>query len=99
MVHAPSRNVEVLQTSVPEAMVHADLNETYFGTPVDTENFRLRALVRLGHIESAAALVEQISGSQIPMVIDADALNIWPRTDIFFFHSQRFHTDPASGRV
>ncbi len=77
-VHAPSRNVEVLQTSVPEAMVHADLNETYFGTPVDTEKFQAAGIgPGLGkHIESAAALVEQISGCQIPMVIDADALNI-----------------------
>lgn len=77
-VHTPKRNYEIMQMSVPEAVMHIDHEETYFSEPVDTSDFDALGIgPGLGlHENSAIALIAQIRGAQCPVVADADALNI-----------------------
>lgn len=78
IVHTPKRNCNILQTSIPEAVLQIDKEETIFSEPVDTEDYEAVAMgPGLGQNEtSAIALIAQIRRTQCPMVIDADALNI-----------------------
>ena len=77
-VHAPICNNDILQTSVPEAMVEQDASETCFAVPTDTDDYQAvgigPGLGKAGDTE--AALLEQIESCQTPMVVDADALNL-----------------------
>lgn len=77
-VHTPKRNYDIMQISVPEAILQMDHEETYFSQPVDTEDFDAVGIgPGLGQQEnSAIALIAQIRRAQCPIVIDADALNI-----------------------
>ena len=77
-VHTPRRNVYILQTSVPEALVHTDREETLFSEAVPTENFQAVAIgPGLGTSEQTAiAMIAQLRRAQCPVVADADALNI-----------------------
>lgn len=43
-VHTPVRNHDIVQTSVPEAMVQNDVHELYFAEPVDLDNFQALAI-------------------------------------------------------
>lgn len=76
--HVPAQNRNILQTSVPEAIIESDLSETHFRTLTDTEEYQAVAIgPGLGrHVETEAILLQQIESCQTPMVIDADALNI-----------------------
>ena len=78
IVHTPKRNCNILQTSVPEAVLQIDKEETIFSEPVNTEDYEAVAMgPGLGQNEtSAIALIAQIRRTQCPMVLDADALNI-----------------------
>ena len=77
-VHAPMCNNDILQTSIPEAIVETDINETCFAVPTDTDDYQAVAIgPGLGKAaETEAALLEQIETCQTPMVVDADALNL-----------------------
>jgi NAD(P)H-hydrate epimerase len=77
-VHVPLKNNDILQTTVPEAIVQHDMHENCFTTPVYPDNYSAVAIgPGLGQSEeTTAALLEQIKLCQEPMVIDADALNI-----------------------
>lgn len=77
-VHAPLCNNDILQTSVPEAMVELDANETCFAIPTDTDDYQAVGIgPGLGRSEETeAALIEQLEHCQTPVVLDADALNI-----------------------
>lgn len=77
-VHAPVRNNDILQTTVPEAMVEIDIHEDCFAYPTDTDNYDAVGIgPGLGQsTETASALINQIRMTQCPMVIDADALNL-----------------------
>ena len=77
-VHAPICNNDILQTSVPEAMVETDANETCFAIPTDTDDYQAVGIgPGLGRSEETeAALLEQLEHCQTPVVVDADALNI-----------------------
>lgn len=77
-VHAPSLNVPMLQTVVPEAMAQPDLNEYYFATPMPVESFDSIAMgPGLGQREETVlALIDQMYACKVPLVLDADALNI-----------------------
>ncbi|WP_321330701.1 NAD(P)H-hydrate dehydratase [uncultured Bacteroides sp.] len=77
-VHAPTRNNDILQTTVPEAILETNGSEDYFDVPTDTDNYQAVGIgPGLGkHSETRAALLEQLTSCQIPMVIDADALNL-----------------------
>ncbi|HEY9551640.1 MAG TPA: NAD(P)H-hydrate dehydratase, partial [Prevotella sp.] len=77
-VHTPKRNYNVLQISVPEAVLQIDHEETYFSEPTDTEDFDALGIgPGIGINENTAiALIAQLRRTQCPIVADADALNI-----------------------
>lgn len=77
-VHAPIHNHDLLQSTVPEALVQTDIHERYFAGPVDTDPYQAIAIgPGLGQEQDTAlALMEQIQGCPLPLVLDADAINI-----------------------
>ena len=77
-VHTPRRNYLVMQTAVPEAVMHMDHEETYFSESVDSTDFDALGIgPGLGLVENTAiALIGQIRRTSCPIVADADALNI-----------------------
>ena len=78
ITHTPKRNYEIMQMSVPEAVLQMDTEETIFSEPVDTEFYDALGIgPGLGTNESTAiALIAQIRRASCPLVVDADALNI-----------------------
>jgi NAD(P)H-hydrate epimerase len=76
--HTPRRNYDIMQISVPEAILQTDHEETYFSETVDTEAYNAMAIgPGLGMQENTAiTLISQIRRATCPMVIDADAINI-----------------------
>ena len=77
-VHVPSCNNTVLQVAVPEAMTIVDSNEHCFSDVIDTGRYSAVGVgPGLGQSkESEAALLALIDNCKVPMVLDADALNI-----------------------
>jgi NAD(P)H-hydrate epimerase len=77
-VHAPSCNIQILQTTIPEAMVKADAYERFFAEPTDTSRYNAVGIgPGLGQSkETEVALIRQLQVSQCPLVLDADALNL-----------------------
>lgn len=77
-VHAPLRNNDILQTSIPEAIVQHDRHDRFFTTPVYVDSYSAVGIgPGLGQSEETSiALIEQIKLCQNPIVLDADALNI-----------------------
>ena len=77
-VHVPIHNHDLLQATVPEAMVHTDIHERYFAEPVELSRYKAIAIgPGLGQEEDTAlAMMEQIQGVSLPLVLDADAINI-----------------------
>lgn len=76
--HTPKRNYDIMQTSVPEAVLQLDHEELFFSDPVETEDFDALGIgPGLGKNEnSAIAMISQIRRSTCPLVLDADALNM-----------------------
>ena len=78
-IHAPRCAYTVLQTSVPEAMVHTDTHE-YFITGLQTDASKYSAIgigPGLGTAPlTARALEALLSATKKPLVLDADALNL-----------------------
>lgn len=77
-IHTPRRNMAILQTAIPEAVLHTDREETIFSEAVATDGFQAMAIgPGLGTTEQTAiAMITQIRRAQCPVVADADALNI-----------------------
>ena len=77
--HVPQALYPILQTAVPEAMVHLDNNEQFFSEAIDCDCYHAVGLgPGLGLNETTAiALIAQIRRAQCPLVIDADAINIF----------------------
>lgn len=77
-VCTPKKNSFILQTSVPEAVLCIDKDESCFTEAVDSSGFEALGIgPGLGRNEtSAIALITQIRRMQTPVVIDADGLNI-----------------------
>ena len=77
-LHTPKRNVPIIQTTVPEAIVHIDHEETIISEGVATEEFQAVGIgPGLGTSEQTAiTLIAQLRRTQCPLVVDADALNI-----------------------
>ena len=77
-VHTPKKNYDIMQISVPEAVMQMDHEETAFSEAVDTEDFDALGIgPGLGQMENTAiAMISQIRRAQCPVVADADALNI-----------------------
>ena len=79
--HIPSCNNVIVQSSVPEAMTSIDSNVCCFSDKLDTGKYDAIAVgPGLGqNNESEAALLHLIENCRVPMVLDADALNILSR--------------------
>lgn len=77
-VHVPFCNNSIVQTAVPEAMTELDISDTCFASPSDTDDYQAVAVgPGLGRAaETETALLELIDNCQVPMVLDADALNL-----------------------
>lgn len=77
-VHTPKRNVTILQTTVPEAIIHVDREETLFSETMATEPYQAVAVgPGIGTAEQTAiAMIAQVRRTQCPLVVDADAINI-----------------------
>lgn len=80
-VHTPVCNHNLLQMSVPEALVQDDVHEHFFAEEVDLDPYQSVAIgPGLGQDEATAqALFSQIRNCYIPMVVDADAINLLAR--------------------
>jgi len=101
-VHTPKRNNDILQISVPEAVIEHDRSDEYFATPVDTNDFSAMGIgPGLGQNENtASAMITQIRQTLCPIVVDADAINVlanhraWlqriPKDIIFTPHPKEF---------
>ncbi|MDD6553583.1 MAG: NAD(P)H-hydrate dehydratase [Prevotellaceae bacterium] len=76
--HTPRRNYEIMQISVPEAVLQMDKEETAFSEPVETAPYSALAIgPGLGQQENTAiAMIAQVRRATCPVVIDADAINI-----------------------
>jgi NAD(P)H-hydrate epimerase len=76
--HSPRKNVVVMQTAVPEAVLQIDREETTFSEAVATEDFQAVGIgPGLGTSEQTAmAVIAQLRQTQCPLVCDADAINI-----------------------
>lgn len=77
-VHTPEKNNDILQISVPEAILRHDNDEYRFTMPCNPDHYQAVAIgPGIGTAkETAMALIEQIRRTQVPLVLDADALNI-----------------------
>jgi len=77
-VHTPQQNNCILQTAVPEAVLQLDNDEKIFSFPSTLDGFQALAIgCGLGTDKrTALAFIEQVNHASIPLVIDADAINI-----------------------
>lgn len=77
-IHVPKCGYEIIQISVPEAMVSVDDNETCFTNEIVTEIYSSIGIgPGLGTDKSTQkALNKILISAKSPLVIDADALNI-----------------------
>ncbi len=77
-VHLPACNNAIVQTAVPEAMTSIDADDNSFTIAPDTAQYTAvgvgPGIGRSAH--TAEALHKLIEDCRVPMVIDADALNI-----------------------
>jgi len=76
--HSPRKNIAIMQTAVPEAILQIDREETTFSEAVETEDFQAVGIgPGLGTTEQTAiAIIAQLRRTQCPVVADADAINI-----------------------
>lgn len=77
-VHTPTLNNDILQLALPEAILSHDRDERIFTLPIPTERYQSMAIgPGLGtEQKTAIAFIEQVRHARIPLVIDADGLNI-----------------------
>ncbi len=78
VIHTAKRNNDIIQISIPEAIVHTDHEETYISESIDSDDFDAMGIgPGLGLSENTAiALIGQIRRTHAPIVVDADGLNI-----------------------
>ncbi|MCL1822028.1 MAG: NAD(P)H-hydrate dehydratase, partial [Prolixibacteraceae bacterium] len=77
-VHVPKKGVHILQTTAPEAMCSIDSHKEIFSAPPTLENYNAIGIgpgTGMQH-DTQSALFKLLKLAQMPMVIDADALNI-----------------------
>ncbi len=77
-VHSPKHGLPILQTNIPEAMVSVDQNEEHFTIVPELEPYTAIGVgPGLGRYNSSAlALEDLIINASVPLVIDADAINL-----------------------
>ena len=76
--HVPNDCVNIMQVGIPEAILSIDEDGKCFTQSVPTDNFNSLAIgpgLGTAH-ETAVAFIEQVRRARIPVVIDADGLNI-----------------------
>ncbi len=80
-LHTPTANNDILQISVPEAVLSHDSDLQAFSTPVDTQPYDAVGIgPGIGQTRTTErALLNQLNTSQVPIVIDADALTLLGR--------------------
>ncbi len=77
-IHSPRCNNDILQVAIPEAVIDHDDDDIVVSKFVDANNYSAVAIgPGLGrHSATAAALLAQIRDTQVPLVLDADAINL-----------------------
>ena len=77
-IHTPKRNIAILQSSVPEAVLQIDREETIFSETIPTEEFQALGIgPGIGsHEQTCIATITQLRRAQCPVVADADVINI-----------------------
>lgn len=77
-VHTPTCNSNIMQISIPEAIVQADRGEDTLTQAIDANKYSAMGIgPGLGVTEGTAiALMTQIRSTKVPVVVDADAINI-----------------------
>lgn len=77
-VRTQEYNVPSLQIAVPEACLDVESNTSYFSQTFDTSDYDALAIgPGIGtDSETAQAFIEQLSLTKLPLVLDADAINI-----------------------
>lgn len=77
-IHTPKRNIAILQSSVPEAVLQMDREETIFSEAIPTEEFQALGIgPGIGTNEQTCfATITQLRRTQCPIVADADVINI-----------------------
>ena len=77
-IHTPKRNIAILQSSVPEAVLQIDREETVFSETIPTEEFQALGIgPGIGsHEQTCIATITQLRRAQCPVVADADVINI-----------------------
>lgn len=77
-VHIPQGENLILQISVPEAMTSIDKNEFHLSEMPDLKPYRAIGIgPGIGlHIDSSEAFFNLLNNVKVPLVIDADALNM-----------------------
>ena len=80
-VHVPACNNAIMQVAVPEAMTSIDSNDCCFSDNADPRKYNAVAVgPGLGQSKvSEVALLNLIKSCSVPLVLDADALNILSR--------------------
>lgn len=78
ILHTPQMNNSIIQIAVPEAIVHLDMADTVYTTPVTNINHDALCIgPGLGtDLATAAAFIKQVNHTDKPVLIDADGLNI-----------------------
>ena len=76
--HVPSCGVDILQNSIPESLLSFDHSEEFFTEFPSPEKYSAIGIgPGLGkNLKSCEALIQLLGKCKVPMVIDADALNI-----------------------
>lgn len=77
--HVPQRAEAFFQTALPEAMLSFDISDTHFTSmPSNINSFSAVAVgPGLGlHMESGTILEQLLKTIQVPLVLDADAINL-----------------------
>lgn len=77
-VRTPSLNNDIIQISVPEAIVSLDCNQRIISGVIDSAPFEAMGIgPGLGTApETAAAVVDALLATSVPTIVDADAINI-----------------------
>jgi ADP-dependent NAD(P)H-hydrate dehydratase / NAD(P)H-hydrate epimerase len=76
-VHIPASGINILQTAIPEAMLSIDEHETCFGEVPTLDRFNAIGIgPGLGTNPLSQTAMKVLIQQGIPLVIDADALNI-----------------------
>jgi len=100
--HIPKSGYDIIQTAVPEAMACVDSGENYFSDLIDLTKYNAIGIgPGIGQAkETANALKVLIQNTHVPLIFDADAINIlgenktWlsflPKNCIFTPHPKEF---------